>query len=103
MSLIVYDDQSAANYVAKDPVFGDLATQYASYDAMFSTITGDPSFVRNKTSNFRDLFASICSPQYGSEEGCGMFAVNFYGDLDRTLSIYEYQVTPFLFFFFFLI
>jgi hypothetical protein len=60
---------------------------------MFSTLCGDPSFVREKTSTFKDLFNSICSPEFGPEEGCGMFAVDFYGGSDRTLSIYEYQVS----------
>jgi hypothetical protein len=77
------------------PNFGDLAPQYVSYDAMFSTLCGDPSYVRDKASTFCDLFASICSPKYGSEEGCAVFAVDFYGAQDRTLSIYEYQVSVF--------
>ncbi len=37
------------------------------------------------------MFSSICSPQYGSSEGCAIFAINFYGNKDKTLSIYEYQ------------
>ncbi len=59
---------------------------------MFSTLFGDSKYVREKTSTFRDLFSTICSEGEGASEGCALFAINFYGGDDRTLSIYEYQV-----------
>ncbi len=63
-----------------------------AYDAMISTLIGDPTYVREKQSTFRDLFGSICSPDVDSAEGCAMFALDIYGAKDRTLSVYEYQV-----------
>jgi hypothetical protein len=60
---------------------------------MFSTLFGDSTYVRQKTSTFTDLFSSICSPQFGAESGCSLFSINFYGGKDRTLSKYEYQVS----------
>ncbi len=60
---------------------------------MFSTLIGDPSYVREKTSTYKDLFSSICSEDVGADEGCALFAIDFYGGQDRTLSIYEYQVS----------
>jgi hypothetical protein len=76
-------------------VYGDIYAQYAAFDAMFSTIYGDSSFVREKTSTFTDLFSSICSSKYDTESGCSLFSVNFYAGRDRTLSVYEYQVSCF--------
>ncbi len=60
---------------------------------MFSTLIGDPSYVREKTSTYKDLFSTICSEGVGADEGCALFAIDFYGGQDRTLSIYEYQVS----------
>ncbi len=87
--------QSVAKRVAADKVYGDIYAQYAAFDAMFSTIYGDSSFVREKTSTFTDLFSSICSSKYDTESGCSLFSVNFYAGRDRTLSVYEYQVSCF--------
>jgi hypothetical protein len=81
-----------ARQVALDPQFGDMSPHYTAYDAMFSSLYGDPSFVRMKNSTFTELFASICSPKFGMDEGCALFAVNFYGEDDRTMSKYQYQV-----------
>lgn len=87
-----------ARRVSSDDKIGDIYAQMLAYDAMFSSLIGDPSFVRHKNSTFTDLFASLCSSTDGAEEGCSLFAINIYGGDDRTLSIYEYQVSVSIYF-----
>ena len=70
-----------------------------TYNAMWAALFNAPYFVGNKVDGFKTLFDNICSPNITHtmatndvELGCSIFTVNFYGEADRTLSKYEYQV-----------
>lgn len=80
-----------ARRVAEDSY--DTISQDKSYKAMTSSIY----YYSNNT--YADDFTQLCSHSVDSSipEGCAMFAVEFYGADDRTLSIYDYEVIIFVF------
>ncbi len=71
--------------------------QSIAYKPLISTLFENSTYVGDQHSTFTKLFADICSPESSNDSiaivqsGCAAFAINFYGDQDKTLSKYEYQ------------
>lgn len=72
---------------------GDIFAQVNAYKAMISTAWG----YSNQT--FTKDFDKLCSPRVhpSVSEGCAMFAFEFYNGDNRIVSIYDYQVSSFIF------
>ena len=85
---------AAAQLHSKNSVNGDVFVSNNAYYAMVDTLIGIST---DKSRSYKLDFNNLCSPSVGAgvQAGCAMFAVNFNGGNDRSISDYFYQVQLF--------
>ena len=78
----------------KQAAQGDIFVANNAYFAMIDTLIGVTKG-SNNNHNYKQDFNALCSPSVGAgvAAGCAMFAVNFVGGDDRSISAYFYQVS----------
>lgn len=81
--------KNAAKKRLTSTVDGDIYVPIVGYDAIISTLLY-PDEERNRT--YAKDFNELC-PENATYAGCAMFAMEFYGGDDKTVSRYSYQVS----------